>query len=144
MQTQEFTELSPAQKAWATRKARDQYRANAEAAKAPVVTASPLAGAKIVTINLPESKIGCGYRTFVVIEIGTKWVTLFYQPTLQNIRIARLDFDRRARPEPGATPRRTARLIRKKIEQWQLLNPEDCELAVKRGRAALRALRTQS
>lgn len=133
--------LSPAQKAWATRRARDEARAHIIARKLGVAAPCPLAGHRIVRFYSEDAAIGLGWRHFVVVTMDARTVTLFYVPRLLNLKIDRLTFDRYARPARGSSIRRTEHLIREAIASWKQLFPEDCERACARAHRALAALR---
>lgn len=49
-------------------------------------------GARIeVTLN--DSPVGSGRRRFIVNDVGTRWVTLFYQPQAHAFRVLRTDIE---------------------------------------------------
>lgn len=89
--------LTAAQKAWQTRRLAAAARADIVALKKGIETPAPIGDAAMVEINLDLPKIGCGFRRYLVMDIGPKMVALFYVPTLQVVRIDRLTFDRRAK-----------------------------------------------
>lgn len=133
--------MSPAQKAWATRKSRLAARDHIAAVKHGVTAPSPVGDSRVVTLDWDDSPCGMGRRHYVVLELGTKHVALFYAPTLEGARIDRVTFDRLARPAKGISRRRLAAFIREKTEQWQRWYPDDSERAVARAKRALAALR---
>jgi hypothetical protein len=130
--------LSPAQKAWVTRRARDEKREIITATKTGVDTPSPLEGEKIVSMVIDDDT---GRRLYVVLEIGDRWATLLYVPQLSLHRVDRLSFDRYGRASPGSSPRKTARLIRQQMKTWKQCFPDQHELACKRGERAIAILR---
>lgn len=138
-------ELSPAQKAWVTRRARDAQREIIETTKAGVDKPSPLAGEKIVALQIDEdNEIGSGRRLYVVVEIGDRWVTLFHPPQLVNRRVDRLTFDRYARPSPASSPKKTVALIRQMAKTWRQCFPDEHEMACRRGERAIAALKEKT
>ena len=92
--------LSPQQKAWETRRAKLDGRVLIETRKAeaaaPVVL-SPLQDAKMVELWLDRHDVGCGYRRYVVLEIGYRSVLLFSAAKLATVEVDRREFDRHAR-----------------------------------------------
>jgi hypothetical protein len=91
--------LSPAQRAWETRRAKAEGRAMVEARKVePEVTVSPLADAKMVQLWLDRQDVGCGLRRYIVLDIGARLVRLFSAAKLITIDVDRAEFDRYARP----------------------------------------------
>lgn len=100
----QLVKLSPAMKAWETRRAKAEGRAIVEARKieaaAPEIM-SPLADAKMVTLWLDRQDVGCGLRRYIVLDIGARIVRLFSAAKLITIDIDRAEFDRYARPVRG-------------------------------------------
>jgi hypothetical protein len=94
--------LSPAQKAWETRRARIEGRAIVEQAKAKVAVEeakpSPLSDARMVEIELDRSDVGCGRRRYIVLDIGDWTVRLFSAASLIAIDVPRIEFERKAKP----------------------------------------------
>jgi hypothetical protein len=133
--------LSPARKAWATRKARADARNHIAAVKHGVATPSPVGDSPVVTLDWDDSPCGPGRRHYVVLDLGTKHVGLFYSPTLEVARIDRVTFDRIAVAARGVSRRRLSAYIRQKMEQWQQFYPNDCERALARAKRAIAALR---
>jgi hypothetical protein len=100
----QLVKLSPAHKAWETRRAKAEGRAIIEARKVDAtapVKVSPLADAKMVELWLDRQDVGCGQRRYVVIEIGPRVVRLFSAAKLITIEVNRTEFDRYARPVRG-------------------------------------------
>jgi hypothetical protein len=93
-------ELSPAQKAWETRRARAEAHALQERWKAieTEATPSPLQSARMIEIELDRPDVGCGRRRYIVLDIGPRKVRLFSAPSLISIDVTREEFDRRAKP----------------------------------------------
>jgi hypothetical protein len=91
--------LSPAQKAWETRRAKAEGRALVEKQNAIAEQAivSPRADARMVEIELDRSDVGCGRRRYVVLDIGPRMVRLVSAPSLIAIDVTREEFDRRAK-----------------------------------------------
>ena len=116
--------LNAAQKAWATRRARQAARDDIKTISAGVSTPAPAYDPKkpVVDIWLDDVKVGCGTRRFVVLECGPRWVKLFYYPTLSTIRIDRLTFDRKARLATDSKKRTIANIIRRNVEQAKRIN----------------------
>ena len=100
----QLVKLSPAQKAWETRRAMATARAAIEArtveAAAPIKP-SQIEDAKMVELWLDRQDVGCGYRRYIVLEIGTRVVRLFSASKLITITVDRAEFDRHARPVRG-------------------------------------------
>jgi len=94
--------LSPAMKAWETRRAKAEGRAIVEARKieaaAPPPPVSPVADARHVDLWLDRQDVGCGYRRYTVLDIGDRTVRLFSASKLIAIDVARSEFDRWAKP----------------------------------------------
>lgn len=139
-------ELSPAKKAWLTRRLRDEARAEQaqrkqEAAEA-AASVSPLDGEKIVSYWCDDPTIGCGSRLFVVMDIGPQWVQLFYAPRLCHLRVDRVTFDKYAKPSRGSSPRKTVAIIEQAMATWRQQYPDECELACRRGERAIEKLRS--
>lgn len=94
--------LSPAQKAWQTRRLLAEQRAKVEAAAAIVAAAPPRSklnplSSKMVEINLDRADVGCGWRRYVVLEVGPGWVKLFSAAMLKSVDIRRAEFDLKAK-----------------------------------------------
>lgn len=95
------TQLSPAHRAWETRRAKAEGRAAIEAAKVAAVAPpepSPVADARHVQLWLDRQDVGCGYRRYTVLEIGDRVVRLFSAAKLITIEVDRREFDRWAKP----------------------------------------------
>lgn len=116
--------MNAAQKAWATRRARESARIEIATVKAGIKTASPAydPNRPVVDLWLDDQRVGCGRRRYVVLEVGTKIVRLFYPPLLALVTIDRLTFDRHARPARDAKPRAIRRIIRDNIAMANRLN----------------------
>ncbi len=93
----QVVQLNAAHRAHETRRALEAARQELEARRNGVTSPSPVE-AELVHLYIDDSKIGCGYRQFVVVEIGPKAVRLFNAPTLQEISVDRFVFDKRATP----------------------------------------------
>src|SRR5579864_7767119 len=108
------TPMNAAQKAWATRRAREAARADIATISRGIEQPSAAYDPKkpVVDINLDDPKVGCGLRRYVVLECGTRWVKLFYYPSLITVRVDRLTFDRKAKLAKDAKKRVIARIIR--------------------------------
>lgn len=91
-------EKTAGQKAAESRAIALQARAELEARRAGVEQPSALAECKTVRMWVDDAKVGCGFRNFVVVEIGTKVVRLFSAPALREIDVSRYDFDKYAKP----------------------------------------------
>jgi hypothetical protein len=136
--------LSPAQKAWETRRAKAEGRAIVEARKveaaAPPPPPSPASDARHVELWLDRQDVGCGYRRYTVLDVGPRVVRLFSAAKLIAIDIDRCEFDRWAKPvrHKGAT---VARIIRQNIAMADRVNDAAGEvLLFDGGAAAVRAL----
>jgi|SRR5581483_12307170 len=131
--------LSPAQKAWATRKARDRARASIAAVKVGIAAPSPVVagGDKVVDLYLDDSRVGCGLRRFVVLEVGRKWVKLFSAPQLATVTVDRPTFDRWAKPARDAKPRKIAEIIRRNVAEAKRL---ELSFSESRAKQAVRIL----
>jgi hypothetical protein len=97
----QLVKLSPAKRAWETRRAKAEGRAIVEARKieatAPV-TVSPLGESKMVALWLDRLDVGCGLRRYIVLDVGARIVRLFSAAKLLTIEVDRAEFDRYARP----------------------------------------------
>ncbi|CAN7378435.1 hypothetical protein LJR220_003367 [Bradyrhizobium sp. LjRoot220] len=134
--------LSPAQKAWETRRAKAAGHALQERQKAIEVEAapSPLVDARMIEIALDLPDIACGRRRYVVLDIGPRTVRLFSAPSLIGINITREEFDRRAKPvkHNGAI---VAGIIRRNIALADRVNDKAATLVLTDGGPdAVRAL----
>lgn len=100
----QLVKLSPAQRAWETRRAKAEGRAIVEARKVEALapeTLSPLADSKMVALWLDRQDVGCGLRRYIVLDVGARLVRLFSAAKLITIDVDRLEFDRYARPVRG-------------------------------------------
>ena len=145
------TEMSPAKKAWETRRLRASARVDIEARKRPVaIEASPNTEAKMVELCLGDppgtqkakSPIGTGFRRLIVIEVGTKTAKLFSVPYLTNITIDRATFDRKAKPVTF-NPKTVKRIIRENIELTRriALEPGEGARRIAAGKTELKILK---
>jgi hypothetical protein len=91
----------------------------------------------MVSLYLEDARIGCGFRRYLVLEVGPKFVTLFYAPKLATVRVDCLTFDRHAKAETLM-----AGIIRANMDEAQKLYPTERRAAVAQGGQALAALRT--
>jgi hypothetical protein len=93
-------ELSPAKKAWITRRLLAEQRAKVEVAKVAIAAAPPKSNplnAVVIEINLDRADVGSGWRRWIVLSAGAAWVRLFNASTLQSIDVRRAVFDKGAR-----------------------------------------------
>lgn len=100
----QLLKLSPAHKAWETRRAKAEGRAILEARKVEAIApvkVSPLADAKMVELWLDRQDVGCGQRRYIVLDIGGRTVRLFSAAKLITVEVDRSEFDRYARPVRG-------------------------------------------
>jgi hypothetical protein len=116
--------MNAAQKAWATRRARDAARADIVTLNKGVEAPSPALNESkpVVDLYLHDSPVGSGLRRYIVLECGPKWVKLFYYPSLTMVRIDRLTFDRKAKAAKDAKKRTLARIIRANVELAERIN----------------------
>lgn len=137
------SQLSPAMKAWETRRAKAEGRAIVEAAKIAAITPpapSPLADARHVQLWLDRQDVGCGYRRYTVLEVGERTVRLFSASKLIAIEVDRREFDRWARAvrHKGNT---IADIIKRNIALVDRVNDGAGQLVLfDGGSAAVRAL----
>lgn len=131
-------ELTAGQKAAASRKALEDARAEREAMRNGIEAPSPLASSKMVTLWVEHDKIGDGYRNFLVVEIGQKQVVLFNAPTLCEITIDRVTFERHAKPYRSLT-KTVAAIIARNQGIFERFNLDYDARASKRAAAALAA-----
>jgi len=129
-------ELTAGQKAAETRRAVDAARIEAEARRNGVEAVSPLANNAMVSLYVDDQKLGSGERSFLVLEIGQKTVRLFNAPTLSEIAVDRLAFDRHARPYRSLT-KTVAAIIARNQATFERL---DLDYAPRTAREAMRVL----
>lgn len=63
-------------------------------------------------VHLGDTKIGSGWRCVVVLKTGPKWVTAFYPPTCDTLKIPRAAFDKAPKEEVPIRKRALIRRIR--------------------------------
>lgn len=116
--------MNAAQRAWATRRAHAAARVEIAAIKAGVTRPSPAydPDKPVVDLWLDDAKVGCGQRRYIVLEVGTKAVKLFYPPQLVLVTVDRVTFDRHARPARDAKVRKLARIIRDNVAAAKRVN----------------------
>ena len=118
--------MNAAQKAWATRRARDAARDDIKTlnvgVQVPSVAYDP--SRPVVDLNIDDPRVGCGWRRYVVLECGTRWVKLFYYPLLTIVTIDRLTFDRKAKVAKDAKKRTISRIIRANLQQARRINAQ--------------------
>jgi hypothetical protein len=116
--------MNAAQRAWATRRARDAARVEIAAIKAGVEQPSRAfdPDKPVVDLWLDDARVGCGQRRYIVLEVGTRWVKLFYPPQLALVTIDRVTFDRHAKPARDAKVRKLARIIRDNVAAAKKIN----------------------
>ena len=131
-------ELSAGQKAAETRRAVEAARVEAEARRNGIAEVSPLADHAMVTFYVDDQKLGCGERSFLVLEIGQKTVRLFNAPTLSEISVDRVAFDRHARPYRSLT-KTVAAIIARNQAEFERLDLEYDPRVAKRALEALAA-----
>lgn len=108
----ERVELTAGQKAAETRRLHEEARELVRLQKEGVKEESPLAE------NVMVSWYDEGWRPFVVVGLGEKWATLFQPATLQTLKVARVEFDRYAKPLGRKAPKKTvARVIRERLAE---------------------------
>jgi hypothetical protein len=85
-----------------------------------------------IQLYLDDSRIGSGYRRFLVLEVGRKWATLFYAPTLAKLRLPIEAVERNPSYEEVETNRRLLRrLIKDAVKTRKRLGLGYSEDAVK-------------
>jgi hypothetical protein len=116
--------MNAAQRAWATRRARDAARVEIATIKAGVTKPSPAfdPDKPVIDLWLDDARVGCGHRRYIVLEVGTKHVKLFYPPQLVLVTVDRVTFDRHARPARDAKVRKLARIIRDNVAAAKRVN----------------------
>jgi len=137
--------LTPAQKAWETRRAKAEGRAivearKIEAAAPPPETISPAADARHVQLWLDRQDVGCGYRRYTVLDVGDRTVRLFSASKLIAIDVDRREFDQWAKPvrHKGTT---VSNIIKRNIAMVDRVNDEAGAIVLfDGGEAAQRAL----
>lgn len=138
-------ELSPAQKAWETRRAKADGRAivearKIEAASAPPAVMSPASEARHVKLWLDRQDVGCGYRRYTVLDVGDRTVRLFSASKLIAIDVDRREFDQWAKPvrHKGTT---ISNIIKRNIAMVDRVNDDAGEIVLfDGGVAAQRAM----
>jgi hypothetical protein len=143
MLTDTVKPMNAAQKAWATRRARDAARADIVRLNAGVETPAVAyrENKPVVDINIDDAKVGCGTRRFVVLDCGPRVVRLFYYPTLVTITVDRLTFDRKAKYARDSKREKIAAIIRKNQKLADTINGEARKIVVPDGGAdAVKAL----
>jgi len=101
-----------------------------------------------VEVYLDHAKVGSGRRCYVVVEIGRKWITLFYDARLVRIRESLAAFRRGSPRHVDVRPNRLRRLIEERRRQFKRFNREaeerktdrPCPFTVAHVRAALALL----
>lgn len=118
--------MNAAQRAWATRRARDAARADIKTIAAGIEQPSAAYDPKkpVVDIWLDDAKVGCGMRRYVVLECGPRAVKLFYYPSLVTVTVDRLTFDRKAKPARDARKRKIAQIIRDNVALAERVNAQ--------------------
>lgn len=139
--------LSPAQRAWQTRRQMASVRADQETLKAGVAEPTPVlkTSKPVVDLWLDEPAVGCGQRRFVVLDVGERRVRLFYYPTLTSVTVDRLTFDRHAKYARDAKRGTITRIIRANLALADKINSEARKAVVSDGGAdAAKALEVLS
>lgn len=118
--------LSPAQRAWQTRRALAAARADQEVIKAGITAPTQVlkTSKPVVDLWLDDVAVGCGQRRFVVLDVGERMVRLFYYPTLTTVTVDRLTFDRHARYARDAKRETITRIIRRNLALADKINSE--------------------
>jgi hypothetical protein len=129
-------EMTAGQKAAETRRLLEEARAKLKALKAGVQTPSDLADAFAVEMNIDDAKVGCGLRTFIVVEINVRAVTLFNVPTLTTITVDRISFEQDAKPYKTTKAKQLARID----AAIQTYEKSKLDYDVKAAKAAIRTL----
>lgn len=70
---------------------------------------------QMVQIFVDETNVGCGFRRFMVLEIGPRVVRLFSCASLENILVDRKRFERDAKPAKRAFKKELASIVRRNI-----------------------------
>jgi hypothetical protein len=137
--------LSPAQKAWITRRAKMATRPVAAPAPkaepdwmkprqvAEIPQLEPVTELRMVEINVDHRLLGCGQRRFVVLDMSAREVRLFYAPLLTTITIPRKVFNDRHAPAKRVKRDVLADIIRRKIALADSINAAKCKLIMSDG-----------
>jgi hypothetical protein len=138
--------LSPAQKAWITRRAKMAVRpAPTPAPVLPepdwmkpraVATApqlEPVTDLPVIEINIDNAMVGCGQRRFIVLDLSAREARLFYAPLLATIVIPRKVFDDRHVPAKRVKRDVLADIIRRNIARADRTNADKGKLIASDG-----------
>lgn len=147
--------MNPAEKAWATRRARA-----AAAAGIAVKPAEPVAKAQVMTqimarldhpvvdLFIEEEAfgriVGYGRRRFVVVDADAQWVRLFSAAQLVDLRVPRITFDRYAKPATGSAPKAIAAIIKRNLADQVRRNPDESVMVTHRAERGLKALQVRT
>lgn len=143
MLTESPAPMNAAQRAWATRRAREAARADIAVLNAGVTEPSNAFDPKkpVVDINIDDAKVGCGMRRYVVLDCGPRLVRLFYYPRLITLTVDRLTFDRKAKRARDADRKKISAIIRENVAMADRMNDAAGTLVMSDGGdAAVKAL----
>lgn len=133
----EAPEMTAGQKAAATRAALEEARRAQAARRNGIAEPSSLKDCIAVEMFCGDGcKIGSGHRNLVVVEINAREAVLFYPATLTTIKIARIDFEKDAKPYVTTTAKLLAR-IESVIASYEKAS---LDYDVKAAKTAIRAL----
>lgn len=151
-------QLSPARKAWITRRAKALVRpvvfpppaAPIPSAPTTWMTPSvappppelqPVTELQVVELWLDDAVVGCGQRRFIVLDQSTREVRLFYAPLLATTTVPRRIFDAHHMPARKVRRKVIAEIIRARRTVADRVNAEATKVVMPDGGAfAVRAL----
>lgn len=85
----------------------------------------------LVTLYLEDEapRVGAGYRTFIVLSVGHKWVYLFHWPTLTRIKAPK-EVLRQVQGNMVQRPKAVAKMLRETVEVFKRVGREVPEVTV--------------
>jgi hypothetical protein len=124
-------------------RARYQARQDFAALRAGIKTPPPVGNSPMVEMFVNEPRIGCGFRRFVVLSVGPRWAFLFHAPSLQQLKVDRVTFDRHAR-QTEFNQSTVGTIIRRNLEQAERNQIRHSPRAAKFALSAIRPKRRTS